>query len=121
MDTVSIRGLRVFAYHGVKEEEKRKGQPFVVHVEMHYEHNRAADTDILEDTVNYSTVSKHIIAYMARVKRDTIERVAGELAEEILAAFPLIDAIAVTIEKPRAPIAADFEFVSARVERSRKE
>lgn len=28
MDKIYIRGLRVYAYHGVKETEKEKGQPF---------------------------------------------------------------------------------------------
>ena len=28
LDQIQIRGLRVYAYHGVKESEKEKGQPF---------------------------------------------------------------------------------------------
>ena len=30
MDTIHIKGLRLFAYHGVNPEEKRDGQTFVL-------------------------------------------------------------------------------------------
>ena len=42
MDKILIRGLRVYAYHGVKAEEKEKGQPFLLDIDM------AADTRAAE-------------------------------------------------------------------------
>lgn len=34
MDKIMIRGLRVFAYHGVNPEEKEKGQPFELDITL---------------------------------------------------------------------------------------
>ena len=32
MDQIEIRGLKVFAYHGVNPEEKRDGQNFILDI-----------------------------------------------------------------------------------------
>ena len=34
MDKVFIKGLEIFAYHGVNPEEKRDGQPFVLDITL---------------------------------------------------------------------------------------
>ncbi|MBO4347507.1 MAG: dihydroneopterin aldolase, partial [Lachnospiraceae bacterium] len=39
MDNIIIRGLEVYAYHGVYENEKAKGQRFVINAKL--------DTDTL--------------------------------------------------------------------------
>ena len=52
MDKIYIRGLRVFAYHGVNIEEKEKGQPFVLDVTLEVDLSRAGQSDNLSDTVN---------------------------------------------------------------------
>ena len=35
MDTIHIKGLRLFAYHGVNPEEKRDGQTFLLDIQLH--------------------------------------------------------------------------------------
>ena len=42
MDKISIKGLRLFAYHGVNPEEKENGQTFVI--DMDYYVNFCLDT-----------------------------------------------------------------------------
>ena len=54
LDQIQIRGLRVYAYHGVKESEKEKGQPFELDITLWTDIRRAGATDRLEDTINYS-------------------------------------------------------------------
>ena len=54
MDKIYIRGLRVYAYHGVKETEKEKGQPFELDITLEADLRRPGATDDLNDTVNYS-------------------------------------------------------------------
>ena len=34
MDTIYIKGLEIFAYHGVNPEEKRDGQVFLLDIAM---------------------------------------------------------------------------------------
>jgi dihydroneopterin aldolase len=48
-----------------------------------------------------------------------LERAAGAVADSILAAFPKISVVKVTVHKPHAPIAAIFEDVGVILTRSR--
>jgi len=49
---IEIRGLRVFAYHGVLDEERSQGQTFVIDVWLEPPPSPAGETDDLADAVN---------------------------------------------------------------------
>lgn len=116
MDKVYIKGLRVFAYHGVNQSEKDKGQPFELDITLSVDLSAAGASDDLTKTINYSTVSKRAIATMLSEKNDLIERAATRVAEAILAEFPA-EEVTVLLKKPRAPIAADFDYVAVEITR----
>lgn len=54
MDKIIIKGLRLFAYHGVNPEEKEQGQDFVLDIAVSVNMNRACSSDDVEDTVSYA-------------------------------------------------------------------
>ena len=58
METIRIKGLEIFAYHGVNPEEKENGQKFILDIAMQADISRAAQTDDLNETVNYAAVRK---------------------------------------------------------------
>ena len=120
MDKILIRGLRVYAYHGVKAEEKEKGQPLLLDIDMAADTRAAGLSDDLADTVNYSKVSKRVVAVMLAEKNDLIERAAERVAQMILEEFP-VEEVTVRLKKPRAPVAADFEYVAVEITRRRGE
>ena len=120
MDKILIRGLRVFAYHGVKAEEKEKGQPFELDITLETDVRLAGQTDNITDTVNYSKVTKLVIAAMQAEKYDLIECAATHVAEAIFEQYP-VSAVTVCLKKPRAPIAADFDYVAVEITRHREE
>lgn len=121
MDKIWIRGLRVYAYHGVKASEKEKGQPFELDVMLEADLHKPGRTDDLNDTVNYSKVARRIVAVMQAEKNDLIERAAERTAQAVLTEFPAVQAVTVRLKKPRAPIAADFEYVAVEITRTREE
>ena len=49
-----------------------------------------------------------------------LERAAGAVADAVLAAFPRVSAIKVTVHKPHAPIAAIFADVGVVITRTRQ-
>ena len=116
MDKIVIKGLRIFAYHGVNPEEKEKGQPFVLDITLYKDLSRPGATDDLNDTVNYSRVAKTATRVMLAQKDDLIERAASRVAEAVLAEFPVRE-VTVRLKKPRAPIAGDFEYVAVEITR----
>ena len=116
MDKIVIKGLRIFAYHGVNPEEKEKGQPFVLDITLYKDLSLPGTTDDLNDTVNYSRVAKTAPRVMLAQKDDLIERAASRVAEAVLAEFPVRE-VTVRLKKPRAPIAGDFEYVAVEITR----
>ena len=116
MDKIVIKGLRIFAYHGVNPEEKEKGQPFVLDITLYKDLSLPGATGDLNDTVNYSRVAKTATRVMLAQKDDLIERAASRVAEAVLAEFPVRE-VTVRLKKPRAPIAGDFEYVAVEITR----
>lgn len=57
---------------------------------------------------------------MLAQKDNLIERAASRVAEAILQEFP-VSAVTVLLKKPRAPIAADFDYVAVEITRRRED
>ncbi len=51
MDKIRIRGLEVFAHHGVYPEENTLGQKFLLNVCLYTDTRRAGLSDELQDSV----------------------------------------------------------------------
>lgn len=120
MDEIFVKGIRAYGFHGVFEEENRRGQRFVVDLKMRLSLAEAAKTDDLEKTVDYSkaaSLAKECIE--ARPPFRLIETLAGTIAEKILAAFPQLAEIEVCVHKPDAPISAEFDDLGVVLRRSR--
>lgn len=119
MDKIRIAGLRLFAYHGVNPEEKEKGQPFVLDITMELDLAKPCLTDCVDDTVSYAKVLKIVKKYFLQEKYDLLERAAQVTADGILEEYPAVYNVTVGLKKPRAPIAADFDFVEVEITRGR--
>jgi dihydroneopterin aldolase len=118
-DTITLTGITAIGYHGVFEHEKRDGQPFIVDAVLHADLAEAAATDDLKHTAHYGEVAEAIAALIRGDAFDLIETLAVRIAERILADFPLVSAVEVTVHKPKAPIQVPFGDVSINVFRSR--
>lgn len=119
MDKIVIKDLEVFAYHGVLESEKRKGQTFIVTAELFLDLRDAGMNDSLEDTVNYAQVCDDICSVMTDDRFDLIETVAESVADAILIKYEKIKQIRVIISKPEAPIDMSFDTVYVDITRSK--
>ena len=119
MDKIVLTGLHFYGYHGCLPEEKRHGQPFHFDLVLETELERAGQTDDLTQTVDYSAVYGVVKAVVEGPSYDLIERVGQVIADRILAQFPLVQALTVTVHKPQAPIGGPFEDAAVVLERRR--
>ena len=117
-DRIELTGLECFGYHGVFEEEKKTGQPFIVDVTCWLD--TAGIGDDLSRTVNYAELADVAADIVEGPSRDLIETVAEEVAETAMQRFGILHAIEVTIHKPKAPIPRTFADVAVVARRSRK-
>ncbi|MBQ9228087.1 MAG: dihydroneopterin aldolase [Eubacterium sp.] len=119
MDKITVKGLKLFAYHGVNPEEKQNGQPFVIDVDYYLDLEKACHSDCLDDTVSYAKVVKTIRSVFTAESFDLIERAAQAVAEALLAAYPSVMKTEITVKKPEAPVSADFDYMAVTVVRER--
>jgi dihydroneopterin aldolase len=118
-DTIFVKGLVIHARHGVMDHETEVGQRFVIDLELYSDLTEPSRSDHLSDTVSYANVVTTAVAAFKNTNYKLLERAAGAVADAILAAFPRIRAVKVTVHKPHAPIAAIFEDVGVVLTRSR--
>lgn len=104
-------------YIGCLEHEKMIAQRYIVTVEMDMEHIKGADTDLLEDTVDYSEVFEIARSVIETESMNLIEYAAGRIADEIRIRYRDIVKVSVTVSKPDAPIDGVFEAMEVTVER----
>ena len=118
MDEIIISGLKIFAWHGVYEEEQEKGQNFVINAKLFLDTSASGDSDSLDDTVDYGKVCLFINDFMRVSRYNTLEALVNNLARKIMIKFPLSQSIELEIQKPEAPIPLPFETVSVKITRS---
>lgn len=115
MECIKIDNLEVYAFHGVFEEEKQKGQQFYINVVLRTDLKKAGRTDCLTDSTHYGEVCLQIKKTMTEMSYDLIERAAEKIIEDILINFPLIQEVTIELRKPNAPIPMEFESVSVQL------
>jgi dihydroneopterin aldolase len=118
-DRIFIRGLALHAYHGIMPHEGKVGQTFTLDLELDVDLSDAARSDKVKDTVSYADVAQCAEKAFTGQRFRLIEAAGGTVADAVLAAYPRVLEIAVTIHKPHAPIAATFSDVGVTIVRRR--
>ena len=119
MDTIFLKGLRLFGKIGVFESEKTNGQVFIVNVEMRLDLSAAGKSDDLSLTINYAEVYELARDLMSTSNCDLIETYAEQLSTSILEKYSRAKHVRVEVNKPDAPITGEFDSVGISIERSR--
>lgn len=118
MDKVIIRDLLARGVIGVNDWERKRPQDILINLTLFTDTRRAGEADSLEDSVNYSTMSKKVQAHAESAGRLTVEALANDLARICLEAKG-VQKVIVRVEKPGAVRFA--RSVGVEIERSRDE
>ena len=108
MGTIAIEGIKLHAYHGCLEEEARIGTDYVVDVTAENDFSRAAETDELNDTVDYVVIYSIVKEEMA-VRSKLIEHVARRIYDAIQLKYPTIELLQVKVAKINPPVNGSVE------------
>ena len=117
-DRIDLRGVEVYAKHGVLESEQERAQVFRIDVTIFLDLSRPGESDALTGTVDYGVMANEVREVVGGESHALIEKVASRVAETILA-HPEVKRTRVTIHKPEAPIDAAVDDVSVTIDRSR--
>lgn len=120
-DVIRLNGLRLSALIGVLDHEQIAEQPLVIDAELRLDLNPAGRSDHLDDTVSYAAVADLIEHIISGQKFALIEALAETLTAAIIRSDVRVEAVAVTVHKPQAPLTQTFDDVSVTIHRTRAE
>ncbi len=98
---INIEGLRLRTIVGIYEWEKEVKQDVVINIEIATNSETAAESDQIEDTVDYKTITKKIIAKVESTEYNLIEKIAGDVVKIILEQSG-VEHVTVKVAKPAA-------------------
>lgn len=115
-DCIHICDLSARCIIGTNPEERNTPQTVVVNLKLECDLSRASVTDRIEDTVNYRTLKRNILALIKKSDFYLIERMAGRIAS-VCFEESRIEAVTVRVDKPGALSGARTVGVEIRRER----
>ena len=117
-DFIEIHGIAGFGYHGLFEHERKNGQSFGVDVKLELKSKRAGKSDDISDAVDYSHVVRIVYELIVGDPVNLIERLAEQIAMELLDTFPL-KSVEVVVHKASAPVGSPVEDIAVRIMRKK--
>lgn len=109
--TIKVSDLRLRTYIGFNDEEKEKRQDIVVNMSISYRISEPALRDVVEEALNYKTITKQVISHVEQGRFLLLERLVSDVLD-ICSSHHDVVAAEVTIDKPHALRFADSVSLS---------
>lgn len=117
---IFIKDLRLYGYHGVREQEKKNGQYFIFNISIYIDDHGLEHSDSLEDTISYSDVAAEVKRINKTSRSDLLETLSRKIASHIAEMSGLVNKVEVTVEKPHPPMDEKLGSVGVEYTLSRK-
>ncbi|MCR5395686.1 MAG: dihydroneopterin aldolase [Bacteroidales bacterium] len=112
---ITVNNLRIYAFHGVLDQEHSVGNEYRIDCSIEADVSRAMQTDQVTDTISYAEVIELIQREMHQPSA-LLEHVAGRIISALQQRWPDIAHIDLNLSKVKPPVAgADVESCSFRV------
>ncbi|HTG64980.1 MAG TPA: dihydroneopterin aldolase [Flavobacterium sp.] len=118
METIKLKNIRTFSYHGCLVEEGKIGSEYTVNLEIKANLQQSTQSDELVDTVDYVHLNRIVVEEMA-IRSKLLEHVAKRINKRVLAELPMVMKTIVEVSKINPPIGGDVESVTLILEESR--
>lgn len=106
---ILLENLRIYAYHGVGEQETLVGNTFLVDLKIKIDVTKAIQSDDLNDTISYADIFALVKEQMA-IPAKLLEHVAGRIISALREKYPRIEEIELKLSKNNPPMGADIDY-----------
>ena len=111
--TVRLVNAVFYAHHGVMQEEHQLGGRYEVDVALNLDFEAAAQTDNLENTVDYERVYSLVEEIVTSNRFYLIEKLSYLIARRVMEAFDVVTEVEVTVRKPNPPVGGTLDRAEA--------
>lgn len=112
---VEVNRLKIYAYHGVGEQERVVGNEFEVSVSLIYPSLRVAESDTVPMAINYADIIE-IITQQMRRPSSLLENVAWRIHQAIVSRYPEVNQGSVKVAKLTPPLPCSLSEAAAVIE-----
>ena len=119
MSVIQIEKMEFYAYHGHFREEQIVGNRFLVDLWIETDMRKPAETDNLNDAVNYQVAYKLIKEEMEK-KSNLLEHIAKRILDVLFESLDGIEKVRVKISKMNPPVGGKIDSVSVLLGRTNK-
>ena len=119
VDKIILTGIHLMCHLGVPAEERAVEQEILIDIELRMDLAKPGHSDNFADTVDYAAVRNVLAEVAARRTYVLVESLAETMASEILARFPIIPEVQVTLHKPQALRAFGVDGTAVQIVRRR--
>ena len=112
--SISLNGLRFYAYHGVEPQESVVGAWYSVSVQLETDITKATDSDTISDTINYARVAS-VVKQQMEIRSKLLEHVAGRIANALLETYSSLQQVTVNVSKENPPIGIPCSAATVKI------
>lgn len=100
---LELEGMEFHSFHGCLPHEKVTGNLYTVDFRAVLDMKAAAESDSLEDALDYGKVYE-VIGREMEIHSDLLEHLAGRIVNALAGAFPDLEDFSVRVSKRRPPV-----------------
>lgn len=89
MDIIYLNDLRIDTIIGIYDWERQTKQTVILDIQMGTDIRRAAESDSIEDTLNYKAVAKRLIAFVGESDFELVETLAEKITQILMDEFDI--------------------------------
>ena len=120
MGKIVIEEMEFYAFHGHYQEEQIVGNRFLVDLEMEADLTEPADSDNLNDAVNYQQAYQIVKNEMRRTKSNLLENIGKRILDALYAEMEGIEKATIRIRKLNPPMGGPIKSVGIKMSRKQK-
>ncbi len=115
---IRVKNLRLRTIIGIQDWERKKKQDIVINLEIESDGSAAAESDRIEDSVDYKSLTKKVIQVVESSKFHLLEKLSSTIASAIME-NERVRRVRVEVDKPHALRFADSVSIESVAERPR--
>mgnify|MGYP006300734843 FL=1 len=118
---LTIENAEFYAYHGVRDEEKKLGGKYQVDLDLYYDSTSAAINDNIQYAVNYEEAVFCIAEVISNESYNLIETIASEILNGVMEKFKALQQATVRVRKLNVPMRRVVEHIEIEQSITRKD
>ena len=111
MNTIYLKNIKVYAFHGCLPEEAKIGSEYIVNLKVKADLAASEISDDLSDTVDYVHLNRIVKEEMVK-RSKLLEHVARRIVKRVFDELKPVKKITLSVAKVNPPIGGDVASVS---------